>query len=160
MKRKKPQLRIRLCYEPTRLAEDKGRARNNIPILHLIFSPSLPVLQSQNLETERLFLHFCSIRTNKYRLNMSARSECYYVHVPNLVTVYEKLCPDKKITLPGKPVGSLSHVNPPGVKMNLLRKIHFGPFFRAFSLNMSNIRPKRSKKWTQDDFPSLRFPLH
>jgi len=42
--------------------------------------------------------------------------------------------------------------------MNLLWKTHFGPFFRSFSLNISNIRLKRSKKWTQNDFPSLRFP--
>ena len=29
---------------------------------------------------------------------------------------------------------------------NLLRKSHFGPFFRSFSLNMSNYSPQRTKK--------------
>ncbi len=42
--------------------------------------------------------------------------------------------------------------------MNLLRKTHFGQFSRSFSLNMPNIRLKRSKKWTQSGFPSLRSP--
>ena len=28
----------------------------------------------------------------------------------------------------------------------LLRKSHFGPFFRSFSLNMSNYSPQRTKK--------------
>ncbi len=62
--------------------EDKGRARNNFRILHLIFSPSLPVLQSQNLKIERLFLRFCSIRTNKYELNLSAIFATCFMHVP------------------------------------------------------------------------------
>ncbi|MCF6219460.1 MAG: hypothetical protein L3J62_04895, partial [Gammaproteobacteria bacterium] len=35
---------------------------------------------------------------------------------------------------------------------------HLGPFIRSFSLNMPNIRLKRSKKWTQNGFPSLRSP--
>ncbi len=45
-----------------------------------------------------------------------------------------------------------------GLRVNLLWKTHFGPFLRSFSLNMPNIRLKRSKKWTQNDFPSLRLP--
>ncbi len=32
---------------------------------------------------EQLFLHFCSIRTNKYRLNLSAKSGYYFVRIPN-----------------------------------------------------------------------------
>jgi len=63
----------------------KERARNNFPILHLIFSPSWPVLQSQKLEIEWLFLRLYSIRTNQYRLNLSAKSGSYYVHAPNVL---------------------------------------------------------------------------
>ncbi len=52
---------------------------NNSYNWHLCFSPSSPVLQSQNLEIERLFLHFCSIRTNEYELNQSTTYISYCV---------------------------------------------------------------------------------
>jgi len=62
----------------------KEWARNNFPIWHLIFSPSAPVLQSQKLEMEAPFLRFCSIRTNEYELNLSAKSGSYYVPIPDV----------------------------------------------------------------------------
>jgi len=49
-----------------------GMEHNNSYNWHLYFIPSSPVLQSQKLGIERLFLHFCSIRTNEYELNQSA----------------------------------------------------------------------------------------
>ncbi len=52
---------------------------NNLYDWHLCFSPYLPVLQSQKLEIEQLFLRFCSIRTNKYELNQSATYISYCV---------------------------------------------------------------------------------
>jgi len=60
----------------------KEWARNNFPVSHLIFSPSFPVLQLQKLEIEPLFLRFCSIRTNKYRPNLSAKQGSYHVPIP------------------------------------------------------------------------------
>ncbi len=56
-----------------------GMEHNNSYNWHLCFSPSSPVLQSQKLGIERLFLHFCSIRTNEYELNQSATYISYCV---------------------------------------------------------------------------------
>ena len=38
----------------------------------------------------------------------------------------------------------------------VVRKSHFGPFLRSFSLNMSNYPSQMTEKWTQNGFPSLR----
>ncbi len=40
---------------------------------------------------------------------------------------------------------------------SLLRKSHFGPFLRSFSLNMNSYSPQMTKKRTQNSFPSLRL---
>jgi hypothetical protein len=45
-----------------------------------------------------------------------------------------------------------------GLRVNLLRKSHFGQISRSNSLNRTTIRLIRSKILTQNDIPSLRFP--
>jgi len=42
------------------------------PFVHLIFSPYLPDLQTQNPQNSLLFLRFCVFRSNKSNLNLSA----------------------------------------------------------------------------------------
>jgi len=63
----------------------KEHARNNFPILHLLFSPFWRVLPSQKLKTGRLFLRFCSVRTHQYRLNPSAIYTRYLMSIPERV---------------------------------------------------------------------------
>jgi len=58
---------------------------NNLYDWHLCFSPYFPVLQSKKLKIEQLFLHFFSIRTNKYKLNQSATYISYCV--PSLTII-------------------------------------------------------------------------
>ena len=80
----------RRCFWPTKFAQRTvhfllkviiglGMEHNNSYNWHLYFSPSSPALQSQKLGIERLFLHFCSIRTNEYELNQSATYISYCV---------------------------------------------------------------------------------
>jgi len=70
---------------------NKEWARNNFPVWHLIFSLLrlkrlllAPVIPSQKLKIERLFLRFCSLRTNKYKPNLSAKQGRYHVPIPNV----------------------------------------------------------------------------
>ena len=67
----------------------KVQARNSFSILHLSFSPYLPVLQSQKLERERLFLHFCSARANECAFNLSAKRRNYYMCIPKTCKCHE-----------------------------------------------------------------------
>jgi len=61
----------------------KESARNNFPVSHPIFRSFWPVLPSQKLEIEQLFLHFCSLRTNQYKPNLGAKPGSYHVPIPN-----------------------------------------------------------------------------
>jgi len=54
----------------------------------------LPVLPSQKLKIERLFLRFCSLRTNKYKPNLSVKQGSYHVPIP-----YRKKDVEEKINI-------------------------------------------------------------
>ncbi len=68
--------------------------RNGHAIISLFSIPTSPVLQSQKLEIERLFLHFCSatvpallylhavVNQNEVGLNPGARPGSYCVPIP------------------------------------------------------------------------------
>jgi len=62
----------------------KEWARNNLPVSPPIFRQSWPVLPSQKLEIERLFLHFCSLRTNEDKPNLGAKQGSYYMPIPSV----------------------------------------------------------------------------
>ncbi len=62
-----------------------SRLGSTSPIHGIVcFSPSSPALQSQKLKTERLFLYFCSIRTNEYALNQSANCMSYLISMGSI----------------------------------------------------------------------------
>jgi hypothetical protein len=54
--------------------------------------------------------------------------------------------------------GLTCYQEPVRLRVNLLRKSHFGQISRSNSLNRPTIRLIRSKNLTQNDIPSLRFP--
>lgn len=66
---------------------DRERACNHFPVLHPDFRQSSAFPQSQKPKKEqlcapgRVFLRFCSIKTNKYALNQDAESGRYCLHI-------------------------------------------------------------------------------